>query len=349
MSKHSKEFKTFEFVENRFNQETILFEEFIDKIKNELNVNARNNQNDESSDLTHSLIVYNSILEYPICCSDEQIKILVKFLNKENELKEYVNHFKINSSIKAVLSSAAKSFGKNKTIKYIFKIHGKEEYLPLNANLSNLKYIRDCLSLNIYPIFHLVKIENLKPLNVFKQLSSKLKFHAKSDFSFQLDRNNYSFIKQPQLEEILNAIMENNKKIIKAVKDQDKVSLLSICETYRKNFNELSSIVLNVKYGKFIDFLELLIEKEKLINDNQAVSLNEKELNNLLKVVKGLMESTIKFFNCASTSFYWEFKIKEIESEKRKPQNLTTSKEKICVTIESLTNLSDLMSKIELK
>jgi hypothetical protein len=349
MPKNSKEIETFEFVENKFNQETILFEKFIDKVKNELNVNIRNNQNDELSDLTHSLLVYNSILENPISHSDEQIKILVIFLNKQNELKEYVNHIKISSSIKSILSIVAKSFGKNNTSKYNFKIHGKEEYLPLNANFSNLKYIRDCLSLNINPIFHLVKIETLKPRSIFKELSSKLSWHAKSYFSFQLDRNDYSFIKQPQLEEILNAIMENNEKIKKAVKDQNKVLLLSICETYRKNFNELSSNVLNVKYGKFKDSLELMIAKEKLINDNQGVSLDKKDLSTLLKAVKGLMESSIKFFNCASTSFYWGFKIKEIQSEKRKPQNLTTSKEKISVTIESLTNLSDLMSKIEFK
>ena len=348
-SKHSKEIDSFELIENKLNQETILFEEFINKVKNELNRNASINEKNDESDLTHSLIVYNSILDSPICCSDEQIKIVVKFLNKQNELKEYVNKFKINCSIKIVLSSAAKTFGKNNTSKYIFKIHAKEEYIPFNANLSSLKYIRDCLSLNINPIFQLVKIEALKPPNFLKKLSSKLNLHSKSDFSFQLDRNNYSFMKQPQLEEILNAIMENNKKIKKAANDQDKVSLLSHCETYRKNFKELSSNVLNIKYASFKNFMELMIEKEKSIKDNHAASFEAKEINTLLKAVKCLLYSSVKFFNCASTSFYWQFKLAGIPNEKRKSQYLTTSKEKILVTVESLTNLSDLMSTIELK
>ena len=340
-SNYSNDIENFEFIDNELNQETSLFEEFINKTKNELYRNDVNSNNE--------LIVQAPILDTPISNSDEKIKISVWFSNKQKQLMEYVNNYNIDCLIKNIVASSTKHFGKHNICKYMLKIHGREEYFPLNAHLFDLKYIRNCLSMNISPSFCLTKVEATNKQNIFKRISFKLNLHAKSDFSFKLDRKSYNLMKQPQLEEVLDAIHENYKLIKKAVKECDKAFLLSVCETFRKNFKELPSKVLNIKYAPFINYTELMKEKEKTIRDNQSKFINSKDSNALLIVVYSLMRSCIKFFNCASTSFYWPVKLKKTLTEKQKVNNLSFSKEKIRLGVESLSNLLDLMSNIELK
>ena len=47
------------------------------------------------------------------------------------------------------------------TDKYLLKIHGLEEYLPVNATLSELKYVHSCLIENREPSLVLDELKNV--------------------------------------------------------------------------------------------------------------------------------------------------------------------------------------------
>ena len=47
------------------------------------------------------------------------------------------------------------------TDKYLLKIHGLEEYLPVNATLSELKYVHECLIENREPSLVLDELKNV--------------------------------------------------------------------------------------------------------------------------------------------------------------------------------------------
>jgi hypothetical protein len=54
----------FVFIENRFNKETLLFESFVNNIKNELN--SKTYDDNDKNGLSNSVIVYSPLLDVPI-------------------------------------------------------------------------------------------------------------------------------------------------------------------------------------------------------------------------------------------------------------------------------------------
>ena len=334
-SKHSN--KIIEFIENKFNKETLLFEEYINNIKNELNQKVSDNR------FTDSVIVYSPLLEVSVIKKDEKIKVVVQYINKDTN--EPANLSCLSDSVKDILKQAAHEFGIHNPTKYMLKIHGKEEYLP-----PHLKYIRDCLCLSVNPVFVLVKVKNVNThLSFYKFISSKISLQLKSDFQFKFDQTNYNLIEKVSLEEILSAIVENNTRIRQAAKEKDKLSFLFFCETFKKNFKELTSRILNIKYTPFLKHNDSMENIEKGIKDNPTAALNFKEVDSLMKILDNYMESCIKFYNCAATFFYWPFKLKEPNLVLSKGHSLTNSKDKIKINVESLSNLSNLMSNLNLE
>jgi hypothetical protein len=232
----------------------------------------------------------------------------------------------------------------------MLKIHGKEEYLSTDALLCDLKYIRDCVCLNMNPVFVLVRVEYVnRHLSIYTIKNSKLNFNQlKSDFEFKLDENNYKLMDQKGLEKILNSIIENKNKIEEVIKQNDKVMLLFYCLKFRNDFKELMSLVSNIRYTPFLIFNEWMEGKETIMKNQllkKSTSIEKDEIESIRKAVENFMESCIKFCNYASTFFHWPFKLKEIKKiEEVKCHKLNDSKEKIRIYVESLSNLSDLIN-----
>jgi hypothetical protein len=338
----------FVFIENRFNKETLLFESFVNNIKNELN--SKTYDDNDKNGLSNSVIVYSPLLDVPIVSISEEIKIVVQFVIISQEVKEYIHYSYVQNLVQSVLDSTGKYFRLNDINRYILKIHGKEEYLPTDALLCELKYIRDCVCLNMNPVFVLVRVEYVnRHLSLHKVINSKLYFNQlKSDFKFKLDENNYKLMNRNGLEKILNSIIENKNKIEEVIKQNDKVMLLFYCLKFRNDFKELMSLVSNIQYTPFLMFNEWMEGKETIMKNQllkKLTSIEKDEIESIRKAVENFMESCIKFCNYGSTFFYWPFKLKEINKiEEVKFHKLNDSKEKIRIYVESLSNLSDLMN-----
>ena len=152
------------------------------------------------------------------------------------------------------------------------------------------------------------------------------------------------------LEKVFNTIIENKNKIEEVIKQNDKVMLLFYCLKFRKNFKELTSLVSNIKYTPFLIFNELMERKEIIMKNqllNKLTLIEKDEIESIMKTIDNFMRSCIKFCNCASTYFYWPFKLREINRiEEVKSHKLNDSKEKIRIYVESLSNLSDLMTHL---
>ena len=340
--------ENFEFIDNRYNKETILFENFINSIKNELN----NKSSDEVNDgLTDSVIVYCPLLDVPIVSITEEVRIVVQFMTMQKEIKEYVHYTFIQNLVKSILESAVRYFGLQDATKYMLKIHGKEEYITSYVLFCDLKYIRDCVCLNINPIFVLIKVEHVnRHLSFYRIINNRSSFSdGKSNFAFVLDESNYKIIEQKKIVDVLKAIVDNRKNIKDAVKQNDKELFLYYCQAFRWNFKELTSLVLFIKYTPFLTYNEWMEWKENSIKMDQSSSINKTELDSIMKPLNNFMESCIKFCNCASTYFYWPFKLKEHLPVEIKYHNITSSKEKLRIYIESLSNLSHLMSHLNLE
>jgi hypothetical protein len=322
------DFDEFIYIENRLNKETTASEDFINKLKKEINISKLNDDSTIIS-LPDSIIVYSPLLNVPIV-NKLNIKLEIKFPDRDKSINKELS---ITCSIKSILTDLATEWYLKYFENYMLKIHGKEEYLPINEMLCDLKYIRNCLCLNVDPVFVLVKLENIN-----QQLGFKRKIDYETKFQFQLNRKNLSFIQKSKFEQVLDSIVYNYKGFNQAIQDNDKRLSLCFCERFRLKFKELTNTVFGIKYTPFLTFTILLEKQEILIKDDKSIEIKSIEFEKLSSSVKNLLDMCKKFCNCASKCFYWYFEIKYF---KPVPELLTESKTKISVYVESLSNLFD--------
>ncbi len=108
--------------------------------------------------------------------------------------------------------------------KYLLKIHGLEEYLPIDSTLADLKYIRDCLIENREPVLVLVELKNANT-----ELTTKDDKAKSEKFTFNLDLNEECFDDSmsslfTKLESLLKGIVNNRKSLIDSLNEYAKTN-----------------------------------------------------------------------------------------------------------------------------
>jgi hypothetical protein len=130
------------------------FEDF-ETLVNDLNL-LKNDEVTESNNLSQ-IAVFSSLLERPIL-NEINIKLLIKHKQKQISIQSA-----ISCSVEHILYEALVEFQMfdSDSHKYLFKIHGLEEYLPMEAILCELQYIQNCLTLSKDPTFILIDAKNI--------------------------------------------------------------------------------------------------------------------------------------------------------------------------------------------
>jgi hypothetical protein len=331
---------------NEIVSEIETFEIFINELKDEINTKV--DDKSTSASLTNSVIVYSPLLEQPIL-NDMDIKLIIRYFDSLNKIKQMSLNASINCTVEHFLYEILIRLEVQdlSTNKYLLKIHGKEEYLPLKEILGELKYIQECLCLNKDPIFMLIEVKNIN-----KQLS--FNGNDQKRFCYKLDEKIcVNFVSKNKLDVLLKNISRNRTEIKQAVVDGDQNSLQNWCRNYKQNLKQLIRLVYNINYTSLIDLVErfeaLELDLKSYHSKFELSELSKK----LLNLVNDSMHACIKFCNCASKSFNWSFELdqgcvldKTVAVEKKE---IIQSNEKITLYVESLNNLAAFMSNLNVQ
>ena len=307
-----------------------------------------------------NLIVFSPILDCPIT-KRSSIKIIIRYtsLNGGNDstlgqprfLQEIITP-SLNATVETVVYHILNLFDIEElnTEKYLLKIHGLEEYLPIDANLGELKYLHDCLNENKDPILILTEIEKINTelsMNKNKDLSSSSR---KFKFSTKFEKNKL-IISKMKLENLLRSIIQNRKLIEESVEACDSNmnqldSVLNWCINLKEKFKVLIQTICNIHFGCVETIIEKLEFSEKNLRNYQSnLGLKEKQplmvssscpeneycvvesgvtdeslqylYANLLEACDEAMHVVLIFVNCAADSYNFPFKLKPIYTQRK--------------------------------
>ena len=343
----------FEFIEKNLSEIVMdieNFEVFINELKEQVNSEStiNNNNKNTSASFTNSVIVYSQLLEQPIL-NDMDIKLIIRYYDTQtSKIKQISLNASINCTVETFLYELLSRFELSDLDinKYLLKIHGKEEYLPVKEILGELKYIQDCLCLNKDPIFVLIEVKNIN-----RQLSMNVNKISESSKTFQYEIDKQIKFRY-RLETLLANISRIKEEINKAVYNADQNYVLeNWCRNYKSNINELIKLIHKINYTSLLDLTDRFQRIElDLKSYHSRFELNELS-KKILTIANDLMLACIRFCNCASKSFDWPFKLSynemsEVVVEKRES---IQSNENITIYVESLNNLLSFMSNLNLK
>ena len=113
--------------------------------------------------------------------------------------------------------------------KYLLKIHGLEECLPVNSTLAELKYISECLTENREPVLVLIELKNANTELTTK--NDKWKINEKA-YAFSME----NLKEEVYFEESISNLLIKLETILKGVQSNRK-SLLDALNEYSKSKN----------------------------------------------------------------------------------------------------------------
>lgn len=332
------------------------FEQFINDLKTQMHtdqssVNDTYSYNDRNS-LTH-IAVFSPLLERPIL-SEINIKLIIKYYDSNNKVKQVNLNASISCTIEHILYETLNELNMNdlNTSKYLFKIHGKEEYLPLKEILCELKYIQDCLCLNKDPIFILIELKNINTQLSHNQQHNEeerhQQYHSRSgsyilhNFHFKLDDKNLNSMPKIRLDTLLKSISTNKCEIQAAVNDNDLDSIRNWCSSFKLKLKHLIKLLYNINYTSLLNLIERIEQVEFDLKSYHSKSEINELSKKLLNLANDSMHACIKFCNCAANSFLWPYKLAcdQFESSIVENRELIQSDDNVTLYVESLNNLS---------
>jgi hypothetical protein len=338
----------FQFIEKSLGEtisEINTFEVFINDLKKQINSTSDNNS---SSNLSNSVIVYSSLLEQPIL-NDIDIKLTIRrYDSLTSKTKQIFLNVSINCTIETFLYEILDKFElKDLNVNnYLLKIHGKEEYLPIKEILGELKHIQECLCLNKDPIFILIEIKNIN-----KQLSlNKVTGEKENLFKFEIDSQTSL---RNKLETLLKNIFLNKEQIDNSVQNSDQISALeNFCHNFKTHLRELIKLVYRINYTSLIDLVDQLDSIELDLKSYHSKSALGELSKKLFTISNNVIIACVKFCNLASKSFEWPFRLKSnddnggIVTEKRE---IIQATEKLTVFVENINNLANFLTTLNLQ
>lgn len=340
----------------------------FNKMVNELKLKI-DHEKKELSDL----IVFTPLLEFPISNKCRNIQLNIRYdpnqnINNNSIGKSFNNTRRHQFSLQVSLNATVETVVYNvlmlldindfNTEKFLLKIHGLEEFLPINATLADLKYIHNCIIENKEPVLVLEELKNVN-IDLSKNLTKHMEFFKFEDINF-----NSHLISKQTCENILKSIIQNRNIIEDKIKEDFSVinytnhldGILNSCINLKEKLKRLNEQILKIGFESIVksisdlEYLEkqlkyhqtdrydknekqpLIFEREKVNNENGNYYDDDSFKkgitdNNLQSVYKKLIDTAnqcifnvYNFLNCCSYSFCWRFNLKPITNN----ENLQT-------------------------
>lgn len=205
---------------NEFEQ----FEHSINELSNQINFEKKQLSN---------LIVFSPTLGCPIT-NKQNIKLSVKYAPAGT--KQYQQESltpSLNATVETLVYQVLVIFNVEdlNTNKYLLKIHGLEEYLPINANLAELKYLHECISENRDPSLILTEL-NAVNTDLSAETSNELIKQFKINFKDKNQTKN-------RLETLVRGILQNKRLIEESIESNSNYynqldSVLNWCQNLKE-------------------------------------------------------------------------------------------------------------------
>jgi hypothetical protein len=329
---------------NRIENFTIIDLKTINEFESfEKSINELRFQIDVEKKQLSNLIVFSPLLDCPIT-NRQSIKLTVKYTqtNSNRYVQETLTP-SLNATVETLVYQVLTLFNVTdmNTNKYLLKIHGLEEYLPVNANLNELKYLHECIIENKEPVLILTELNTVNiELNQKTETDDIEQKNFKYIFKNDKNKNQIAKVK---METLLKTILQNKKLIEESIESNSNYSyinqldsVLNWCMNLREKLKYLIILVYNVHYSLLDETISKLEQIEKdlknlqnghglkdrqplmvsLVNDNDIDSSTGSTDANLNSIFSSLVETCnkalkaiLEFVNCASDSFDLNFKI----------------------------------------
>ncbi len=261
------------------------YNEFINELKQRLET--------ETSDPSN-LITFSPVLECPIS-KKVNIKISARYAiasgNNEQINKKYQTIsllVSIKATVETLVYNVLNLFNIDDldTKKYLLKIHGLEEYLPIESTLADLKYIHECLIENKEPVLVLVEVKNANTdLNFKKQnLEREEKNDESSKFKFCLNFNYDYFDESTQslfskVDSVLSTILNHKKSLLDALGEyirKNSSNLIDLILNWLINLKERARALVLIFNGLNAEQINFVLEKLEFFEKRLKSSLNRK-------------------------------------------------------------------------
>lgn len=260
--------------------------------------------------------------------------------------------------------------------KYFLKIHGLEEYLPLNANLPEIKYFFDCINENREPVLILVDNQNET------SLPSESKPLKSIQFDSSFDNLNAYLISKSKIDSLLDKIVDGKSLLSRFLQDENEIeSLEKIYELIRNLVDNLlvlkhslfdighDLIELNIfKLNLYKDKLKHLIntsflnEKEPLISSKisygYSIDNSDSIKNDTIKKIKLQVEKVNKdvfsFVKCTCQSFYSDLDlelvrcklgINNLDNKNKKTLEIIQADSKLAIYFKGISRLDNILKR----
>jgi len=329
---------------NRIENFTIIDLKTINEFESfEKSINELRFQIDVEKKQLSNLIVFSPLLDCPIT-NRQSIKLAVKYTqtNSNRYVQETLTP-SLNATVETLVYQVLTLFNVTdmNTNKYLLKIHGLEEYLPVNANLNELKYLHECIIENKEPVLILTELNTVN-IELNQKTETDDNEQKTFKYTFKNDKNKNQITKV-KMETLLKTILQNKKLIEESIESNSNYSyinqldsVLNWCMNLREKLKYLIVLVYNVHYSLLDETISKLEQIEKdlknlqnghglkdrqplmvsLVNDNDIDSSTGSTDANLNSIFSSLVETCnkalkaiLEFVNCASDSFDLNFKI----------------------------------------
>lgn len=303
-----------------------------------------------STELSH-IAVFSPLLERPIM-KELNLRLTVKHYQKESSKTRQVTITSaISCSIEHILYEILIQFQMNdlSTEKYLLKIHGLEEYLPLEAILCELKYIQDCLVIGQEPTLILVELKNIN--TQFKHQNDTLNGTNKMLFKF-IPKELACNVNKAKLDIVLQNISKKCKDIKEAIQDNDSLLLINSLTNLKENLRQLLMLLFSISFNQLINIFERIEQIEQEMRHYAFRHSFKPLFERLNLLINDCMSACIRFVNCASLSYNWPFKLEtqndDVKSRDKKTIDLTKSNEKIILYVKSLSKVLSFVQTLNL-
>lgn len=358
-----------------FSNEITEFFQQIFQLRRSLDLNKKQNA---------KVIVYSPIVDFELSkFKNLNIHLNIRYYSCTDISKRYLPLrilVSFNSNIETILYHVLNLYKIEEldVSKYFLKIHGLEEYLPLNACIAELKYFYDCMNENKEPVLILVSVQNFStPNNELNKIVEKQLQH-----SFSFDNLNIYFIVKTKIEYVLRKIVDCKNELQELLKDEKEIEKLD------RILDQLNKLIQNIHFLKSLlfeighDLIELDIfklnlclnklnhllninftnEKEPLISRNidytYSISSSSDYLridltNSLNFLLEKICNDVHSFVKCAYQSFYSDFNFEiisgllSVKSNKKngKTLEIIQADSKLVIYFKGISRLENLVNK----
>lgn len=308
----------------------------ISQLKKPLDLNKKQNP---------KLIVYSSIVEFQLSkFKNLNINLNIRYYSDTEISKRYIPIrilVSFNSNIETILYQVLNLYKIEEldVSKYFLKIHGLEEYLPLNVCIAEIKYFYDCINENKEPVLILVCVKkNFTPNDKLNSLEKKQLQHDFSIESLKIDFN-----LKAKIENVVRKIVVGKTGLQESLRNEiDTDNLDRILDQIKKLVESiyfLKSLLFEIghnlieddlfKLNCFINKLDCLLninlisEKEPLITSkigysysvsNSSDHVGIELIDSINILLKRICNNVYSFIKCAYQSFYSDFNLETISN-----------------------------------